>query len=107
MSMMRTSSTSAGTKLVAVLMMSGSMNASSLGMTRTSIRRSAATSALMAASTESRKPSGRSGRSKSMRAVRFHVAAGDQRTVVPEHDTTQDVQPGVGSHQGGATLIQD
>src|SRR5215470_5128796 len=60
MSMMRTSLTSGGIRLVAVRMISGRANASSLGRTRTSIRRSAATSVLHAASTASRKPGGTS-----------------------------------------------
>jgi hypothetical protein len=68
MSMIRTSLTSGGTRLVAVRMMSGMANASSLGRTRTSMRRPAATSVLQAASTASRKPGGTSGRLKSIRA---------------------------------------
>ncbi len=69
MSMMRTSGTSGGIRLVAVRMMSGMAKASARGSTRTSMRRPAEISLLQADSTVSLNPAGTSGRSKSIRAV--------------------------------------
>ena len=59
----------AGTRLVAVRMMSGIWNASSRGSSRTTIRRSARSSALQASSTASLNPGGTAARLKSIRAV--------------------------------------
>ena len=56
-------------RFFAVRMMSGIARASSRGSTRTSIRRPAAISALQAVSTASLKPSGTTGRSKSILAT--------------------------------------
>ena len=39
--------------------------------------------------------------------ARLHVAAGDQRAEVAEHDAAQHVQPGVGAHQQAAPVVLD
>ena len=108
MSMIRTSSTSGGTRLVAVRMMSGSAKASRSRQHPRVDPPVRAISALQAASTASRKPVGQLGQVEvHPGGQRLHVAAGHQRAVVAEDDAAQHVQAGVRAHQRGPALVLD
>ena len=104
MSTMRTTSSSGGSRLVAVRMRSGCVaNASSRGSLLTSIApvgRDLGRAGLGDAVLEAL---GHLGEVEVHPGLeRLHVAAGDQRAEVAEHHAGQQVQAGVGAHQGGA-----
>ena len=103
MSTMRTTSSSGGSRLVAVRIRSGmGANASSRGSVLTSIARSAATSAAQACGDPVLEALRHLGQVEvHPRLERLHVAAGDQGAEVAEHHAGEQVQAGVGAHQGG------
>ena len=81
-------------------------NAASRGSVVVVIARSASISATQAAATASLKPVGdRRQVEVHPRLQRLHVAAGDERTEVPEDDARQQVQPGVRAHERATPLV--
>ena len=81
-------------------MMSGMANASARGRTVTSMARSAAISALQAASIALLEALRNLGEVEvHPRRARLHVAAGDEGADVAEDDAREEVQPRVGAHE--------
>ena len=108
MSMIRTSLTSGGTRLVAVRMMSGMANACVAGQdpdVDPPVGGDLGVARGLDRVLEARRHLGEV--EVHPRRQRLHVAAGDQRAEVPEDDAAEHVQAGVGAHQRGAALVLD